>query len=235
MRCNMTFWSYNTIGISVTKCHQCWCQYYMMPMAFSMAPLHYLGQDSWNKVQHHLLDHVMPCTGIAIMWCLWCHQWHSLGQDDQNKVEHYFLGHVQPLHQHRMTPMASSMAHDTDGRTGTSIGTNSCIVSLKIISTRQLDYVQIWDNYFSKYALYGPTAINSVTRTNGTYTFQNIGICLWTNMPPTSYICPTSLLLWSIYRPHTSGHKSPKKSTFNYYAIAIYGPTTNMPLKCHIC
>ena len=83
MRCNMTFF-----------CHWHQSCHDVMPTVLSMAPLHFLHQDDWNKVQH----------GLLVMWHYWC--WHlhymmptalslpplhSLGQDDQNEVWHIFL------------------------------------------------------------------------------------------------------------------------------------------------
>ena len=32
----------------------------MMPMALSMVPFHFLGQDEQNEVQHNIFGHVMP-------------------------------------------------------------------------------------------------------------------------------------------------------------------------------
>ena len=55
---------------------------------------------------------------------------HSLGQDDQNKVQHNLLVMSSHCQQHHLTPMSSPMAHDTDARTGTSIGTKSHIIPL---------------------------------------------------------------------------------------------------------
>ena len=52
-----------------------------------------------------------------------------------------------------------------------------------------------------------------------------------------THICPTALLLWSIYRPHSTGHAGLKKTqiaTYNYHTIANIVPETNMSLKCYV-
>ena len=106
MRCNMTFWSGDTIGIDIGI---------MMPTAFSMASLHSLVQDGQNEVQHDflgLLQHwhqdwhhmiltalskeplhfscqgnwneaqwlFWPCDAngisVSITWCQWHQKWH---------------------------------------------------------------------------------------------------------------------------------------------------------------
>ena len=56
-------------------------------------------------------------------------------------------------------------------------------------------------------------------------------------LPPIAYMCPTALLLWPIYTPpHYWIYKSKRNFfNFNYHAIAIYVPETNMPFKCSIC
>ena len=54
-----------------------------------------------------------------------------------------------------------------------------------------------------------------------------------------AHICPTALLLWSIYvRTYITTHTSPKKlcnfQVFKYHTIVIYVLPRNMPLECHI-
>ena len=44
-------------------------------MVSSMTPLHSLGQDNWNEVQHDFCDHVMP---LALVSHQWHHQWCSI-------------------------------------------------------------------------------------------------------------------------------------------------------------
>ena len=70
----------------------CLCD--MMLTALSMASLHCLGQDIWNKVLHHGFCHVTPLvlpstldesTSITMAVL------HSLGQNDQNEVQHDFF------------------------------------------------------------------------------------------------------------------------------------------------
>ena len=65
----------------------------MMPMASSMAPLHSLGQDDSNEVQHDIFGHVRPLelvlalqkdTGIKIATLL------SLYDDNQNEMHMTF-------------------------------------------------------------------------------------------------------------------------------------------------
>ena len=50
-------------------------------------------------------------------------------------------------------------------------------------------------------------------------------------------VCPTTLLLWPIYRPRITAHTSSKmkqSTAANSHMIANYVPKTNVPLKCHI-
>ena len=58
---------------------------------------------------------------------------------------------------------------------------------LHISDICQLVHMQISNHYISIDALYEPTAINNVASNTGMHTFHIIGICLWTNMPPTSH------------------------------------------------
>ena len=55
----------------------------------SMAPLHSLGQDSWNEVQHKFFGNVTPLVSafvpydatsvrIRVMWCHWHQCWHYM-------------------------------------------------------------------------------------------------------------------------------------------------------------
>ena len=95
-----------------------------------------------------------------------------------------------------------------------------------------------WDNYVSVYAWYELNAINNVTSNSDVHTFDIIGIWPEQICLP-HYTCPTALLLCSTYRSHITAHTSKKinpqeVATFSYLVIAIYLPTTNMPLKCHI-
>ena len=46
-------------------------------------------------------------------------------------------------------------------------------------------------------------------------------------------ICTTALII-SLHVGPTVLHTQEKTATFIYYAITIYVPTTNMPLKCHM-
>ena len=62
----------------------------------------------------------------------------------------------------------------------------------------------------------------NVIRSTGIHKFHIIGICPWTNMPPTLHICLTALLRWLTYRTYISTHWSPKNQqtvTFNYHVI----------------
>ena len=55
----------------------------------SKVPLHFLGQDDQNDVQHDFFGHATPLgisPGIVSMASL-----HFLGQDNQNEVQHDFL------------------------------------------------------------------------------------------------------------------------------------------------
>ena len=56
MRCNNTFWSCDAIGSSIG----------IMLIVLSMAPLHSLGQDDENEVQHNLSVHVMPLALASV-------------------------------------------------------------------------------------------------------------------------------------------------------------------------
>ena len=59
MRCNITFWSCNIIGSIIS-----------VMWLLLMTPLHYLGQDNWNKV-HDLFGHVMTLAFVS-------HNMHSI-------------------------------------------------------------------------------------------------------------------------------------------------------------
>ena len=50
VRCSMTF--------LVIWCHWHWYQHHVMQTTLLMVPLHSLGQDDQNEVQHDVLDHV---------------------------------------------------------------------------------------------------------------------------------------------------------------------------------
>ena len=52
------------------------------------------------------------------------------------------------------------------------------------------------------------------------------------------HACPTTLLLWSTYRPSITGYNNSKKqqtATLNCHVNAIYVPETNVPLSLYIC
>ena len=61
------------------------------------------------------------------------------------------------------------------------------------------------------------------------------------NMSPNKYACHKTLLcyialiMYSTCIPNITTHTSEKQqfATFNYHAISIYVPITNMTLKCH--
>ena len=55
--------------------HWHWNWYHLRSTASSVEPLHSLGQDDWNAVQHDFL--VMRCHWHRITWCWWHHQWHD--------------------------------------------------------------------------------------------------------------------------------------------------------------
>ena len=59
MRCNITLllWWF----------HWHWCLYHMMLTPSSMAPLHLLGQDNQDEVQHDCFGHVMPLISTSIL------------------------------------------------------------------------------------------------------------------------------------------------------------------------
>ena len=54
-------------------CHQHWLHYHMMPTTLSVAPLHFLGQDNWNDMQHNFLTlwshlhHMLPLTLASVL------------------------------------------------------------------------------------------------------------------------------------------------------------------------
>ena len=52
MSCNIT------VYIMWHDCHL--CQYHIWMTISSIVPLHFLGQEVWNEVQHDFFDHVMP-------------------------------------------------------------------------------------------------------------------------------------------------------------------------------
>ena len=70
-------------------------------MASSMAPLHSLGRDDRNEVQHDFLSCYAIESGTGFMWlmALSMTPQHSLHQDNQNEVQHDFLGHITPIAQ----------------------------------------------------------------------------------------------------------------------------------------
>ena len=54
-------------------CHWCWC--HMMQTVLSLVPLHSLGEDNSNEVQHHVFGHLTPmvlaptlCYANSIPW-----------------------------------------------------------------------------------------------------------------------------------------------------------------------
>ena len=87
----------------------------MLLIQNKMAPLHSLGQDNLNEVQHDIL----------VTWCHWqCHQCNimftvpsmsplpSLGQDKRNVVDKFF-GHVTPVVQASTLHVASRIINGT--------------------------------------------------------------------------------------------------------------------------
>ena len=88
--------------------------------------------------------------------------------------------------------------------------------------------VQIWNIYVTIYISYELSVSNNVTTTTGIQTFHIIGIwhiviTLYIHLPVHCYcsLCKDPTLV-HIYI----------QNAFNYHIIAIYVPTTNMPLKC---
>ena len=82
--CNILFWSLLPLAPALGS---------QDAIALSMAPLHSLGQDYENEVQHDFM----------VMWHHWdqyqCNMipLHSLGQDDLNEVQHDSFSPVMPL------------------------------------------------------------------------------------------------------------------------------------------
>ena len=54
----ITFW--------VMWFHWCQHQHHMMSLASSMAPLHSLGQDDWNEMQHDFLGLLTPLMPVSV-------------------------------------------------------------------------------------------------------------------------------------------------------------------------
>ena len=74
-----------------------------------------------------------------------------------------------------------------------------------------------------------------MTRNTDRHTFYIIGICPWTNMPPTSHIYVPLHYYCGLHIDLTLLHRTCEKtSVFIYHAIAISVLATNMALKCHI-
>ena len=92
VRCSMTFF--------IIQCHYHWHQHHVMQKALLMAPLHSLGQDNQNEVQHYFLvmwhhwhqhQHHMMLLALSIAPV------HSLCPADQSEVQHDISGHVMSL------------------------------------------------------------------------------------------------------------------------------------------
>ena len=48
--------------LMVVQCYWNQLQHHVMPLASSMAPLHFCAQDNQTEVQHDFLGHVIPLT-----------------------------------------------------------------------------------------------------------------------------------------------------------------------------
>ena len=64
--------------------------------ASSMAPLHCLGQDNQNNVQHDFFC-LCDANGFSAHTVMSMESLHSLGQDNQNEVQHYFFAYVMSM------------------------------------------------------------------------------------------------------------------------------------------
>ena len=98
----------------------------------------------------------------------------------------------------------------------------------------KLVHMHIWQNYISTNTSYELIAINNFTISTGLHTFHTSGLCPWTNMSTTLHIIVLLHYHCSIHIEYTLKSKK-TTATSLHNAIAIYMPTTSMPLKCHIC
>ena len=105
----------------------------MFPMKSSVTPLHSLGQDDQNKVQHNFWSCDTTATSIGITLCkmvLSMASLYFLGEDNWIEMQHDFSGMWCHWNWHHMMPMALSVAHSTDVSNGTSTSTKCHIIPL---------------------------------------------------------------------------------------------------------